>query len=363
MTTPQEVLANLRALPTSGQVRVAVDAMGGDHAPDEIVKGALAVAGEHLQVILVGRAERLRPLAAGWAHVSVVDAPDVIGSDDEPARAVRAVPASSLVVATKLVAAGEADAVVSAGSTGAVLAAALLYIHRLKGVLRPAICVLLPAVPLPVVFLDAGANAEVRPEHLRQFAMMGQVFAAEILGLAQAQVGLLNIGEEPGKGTATVVAAHRLLVADPEIRFYGNVEGRDLLNRLVDVVVTDGFTGNVALKASEGAARAILNGMRQAVSEGSLRSKVGALLLHKDLRRIAASLDPEEYGGSYLLGMNRPVVIAHGNTRARGMSNAVLVAARGASSDLLATIAVRLAGAGDAERGKAAAPPAGDAAG
>jgi glycerol-3-phosphate acyltransferase PlsX len=344
MTTPQEVLANLRALPTSGQVRVAVDAMGGDHAPDEIVKGALAVAGEHLQVILVGRAERLRPLAAGWAHVSVVDAPDVIGSADEPARAVR-------------------EAVVSAGSTGAVLAAAQLYIHRLKGVLRPAICVLLPAVPLPVVFLDAGANAEVRPEHLRQFAMMGQVFAAEILGLAQAQVGLLNIGEEPGKGTATVVAAHRLLVADPEIRFYGNVEGRDLLNRLVDVVVTDGFTGNVALKASEGAARAILNGMRQAVSEGSLRSKVGALLLHKDLRRIAASLDPEEYGGSYLLGMNRPVVIAHGNTRARGMSNAVLVAARGASSDLLATIAVRLAGAGDAERGKAAAPPAGDAAG
>ena len=342
LATPLEVMASLRAAPTTGHVRVALDAMGGDHAPDEVVRGAIGVAGEHLHVTLVGREEMLHPLAAGHQYVSVVHAPDVISSGDEPARAVRALPESSLVVATKLVAAGEADAVVSAGSTGAVLAAALFHIHRMKGVLRPAICLLLPATPLPVVLLDGGANADVRPEHLRQFAVMGQAFAAEILGLSQAQVGLLNIGEEPGKGSALVIEAHQLLSADPEIRFYGNVEGRDLMNRVVDVVVTDGFTGNVALKVTEGTARAIMGGIRQAVTEGGLRGKIGALLLKKDLRRMRATLDPEEYGGAYLLGMNHPVIIVHGNARARGIGNAVLVAARGVTSGLLPTIAARL---------------------
>jgi glycerol-3-phosphate acyltransferase PlsX len=323
-------------------VRVALDAEGGDHAPDEVVKGALAVAGERLEVILVGREQRLRQLAAGNQYVSIVDAPDVIGTGGEPARAVRALPNSSLVVATRLVADGRADAVASAGDTGAVVAAALFHVRRMKGVLRPALCVLMPAAPLPVVFLDAGANAQVRPEHLRQFAIMGQVFAAEVLGLPQAQVGLLNIGEEPGKGTPAVIEAHQLLAGDPAINFYGNVEGRDLMNRVVDVIVTDGFTGNVALKSSEGAARAILGALRQALSGGSWATRLGALLVRSDLRRVRGMLDPEEYGGSYLLGMNDPVVIAHGNSRARGIGNAVLMAARGASSGLLPAIAARL---------------------
>jgi glycerol-3-phosphate acyltransferase PlsX len=340
--TPHEVLARLHALPRQGRVRVAVDAEGGDHAPDEVVKGALAVAEERLHVILVGREQRLRQLAAGHPHVSIVNAPDVIGTTGEPARAVRALPNSSLVVAARLVADGQADAVVSAGDTGAVVAAALFHIRRMKGVLRPALCVLLPAVPLPVVFLDAGANAQVRAEHLRQFAIMGQVFAAEVLGVAQAQVGLLNIGEEPGKGTPAAVEAHQLLASDPDIHFYGNVEGRDLMNRVVDVIVTDGFTGNVALKSTEGAARAILSAMRETLTSGSMTTRIGGLLVRKALQRMRSTLDPEAYGGFYLLGMNDPVVIAHGNSRARGIGNAVLMAARGATSGLLPAIAARL---------------------
>jgi glycerol-3-phosphate acyltransferase PlsX len=343
-TTPHDVLARLRTLPATGHVTVALDAMGGDNAPDEVVQGAIGVAGEHLHVALVGRAELLEPLAAGCAHVSVVDARDVIGSGDEPARAVRSLPGSSLVVAAKLVAEGKAQAVVSAGNTGAVVAAALFNVRRMKGVLRPAICVLVPAAPLPVVFLDVGANAQVRTEHLRQFAIMGQIFAAEVLGIAEPTVGLLSIGEEPGKGTPAVIETHELLAADPAIRFYGNVEGRDLMNRRCDVVVTDGFTGNVALKTMEGTARAILTRLKEAVAGGSPLAKLGALLLRDDLRGLRAVLDPEEYGGSYLLGMNDPVVIAHGSSHARGIGNAVLMAARGATSGLLPAIGARLGG-------------------
>ena len=168
-------------------------------------------------------------------------------------------------MAARLVADGQADAFVSMGNTGAALAAGLLHVHRIKGVLRPALCTLLPAVPTPVVFLDAGANAEVRPEALRQFAVMGQVFAQEVLGIEQPSVGLLSIGEEPTKGTPVVIEAHRLLAADPQINFYGNVEGRDLTRHTVDVVVADGFSGNIALKVFEGTARTIVGEIRDAV--------------------------------------------------------------------------------------------------
>ena len=341
LRTPHELLAALRTQSAGSHVRVALDAMGGDLAPAETVRGALAVAGEQLSVVLVGRRAELEPLVAGAAHVEIVPAADVISSSEEPAKAVRGRPEASIVVAARLVAGGQADALVSAGSTGAVLAASLLYIRRLKGVSRPAICTLMPSIPLPIVFLDMGANADVRPEHLRQFAVMGQAFATEVLGLERPTVGLLSIGEEPAKGNQLVVEAHRLIAGDEQINFYGNVEGRDLMNRKVDIVVADGFTGNVAVKVTEGTARAILGAIKGAVT-GSVRAKLGAALMKPDLRRIRDALDPEEYGGAYLLGMNRPVVIAHGNSRARGIGNAVLAAARAVTSDLLPTIAARL---------------------
>jgi phosphate acyltransferase len=244
-------------------------------------------------------------------------------------------------VGLKLVHEGAAEAFVSAGNTGAVVAGSLLYVHRIKGVQRPAICTIMPCVPTPIAFLDVGANAECRPEHLRQFAIMGQAFAREVMGIVQPTVGLLSIGEEPTKGTSDVIEAHKLIAGDARIRFYGNVEGRDIMNRTVDVVVTDGFTGNVGLKTIEGTARAVMMAVRKAV-DASVATKLGGALLRGELLRVRAALDPEEFGGALLVGMNAPVVIAHGNSRARGVAQAVRMARRGATSALLPTIAAEL---------------------
>jgi phosphate acyltransferase len=326
-------------------VVVAVDAEGGDNAPAAIVDGALTAAAEGIGVILTGRETVLRELIgdrSGAGNVEVVHAPEVIGFHDEPARAVRDHPDSSLVVAARLVAEGRAQALFSAGNSGAILAAGLLTIKRMRGIQRPAIAVVLPAVPSPVVLLDAGANAEVRAEHLRQFALLGQAFAREVLGVAKPTVGLLSIGEESSKGTPLVIEAHGLLAEDPRIEFYGNVEGRDLLVHKADVVVTDGFTGNVALKTSEGAGKALMMMLREAATS-SARAKAGGLLLKPALAGVRAALDPEMYGGAHLLGMARPVVVGHGSTGSTGAANAVRFAARAAAGDLLAVIEAQLA--------------------
>jgi phosphate acyltransferase len=347
--TPHDIQAAMTAQKPGVVVRVAVDALGGDHAPEVVVRGALEAAGPQLHVLLVGPDDVLRKLLPGGAHehVEIVPATDRITSGDEPVEAVRGRPDSSLVVAARLVADGRADAFVSMGNTGAALAAGLLHVHRIKVVLRPALCTLLPAVPMPVVFLDAGANAEVRPEALRQFAVFGQVFAQEMLGIERPSVGLLSIGEEPTKGTQSIIEAHRLMAADPQINFFGNVEGRDLTRHTVDVIVADGFTGNVALKVFEGTARTIVGEIRNAVL-GSLRAKIGAAIMSRDLKRIGAALDPEQYGGAYLLGLRRPMIVGHGSSHAGGVANGIRTASRGVTSDLLPTIARRL-GAG-AER-------------
>jgi glycerol-3-phosphate acyltransferase PlsX len=348
VSTPQDVHRALTAQKAGVAVRVALDALGGDDAPEVVVAGALEAAGDLLTILLVGPERRLRELlpAGGHPHVEIVPATDKIGSGDEPVEAVRGRPESSLVVAARLVADGRADAFVSMGNTGAALAAGLLHVHRIKGVLRPALCTLLPAVPTPVVFLDAGANAEVRPEALRQFAVMGQVFAQEVLGVQHPSVGLLSIGEEPTKGTLAVIEAHRLMAGDPQINFFGNVEGRDLTRHTVDVVVTDGFSGNIALKVFEGTARAIVGEIRNAV-QGSLRARLGAALMARDLRRIGEALDPEQYGGAYLLGLRRPMVVGHGSSRATGVANGIRTASRGVTSELLPTIARRLGAGAD----------------
>jgi glycerol-3-phosphate acyltransferase PlsX len=343
-TSPHQVTAAWSAHVGDRVVRVAVDAAGGDNAPDEIIKGALSVAGDHLHVILVGDEAALRARVPEHAPaISLVHAPDVIGYDEEPAHAARHRTESSIVVGLRLVREGAADAFVSAGNTGAVVAASVLHVRRIKGVVRPAICTIMPAIPSPIAFLDAGANAECRPEHLLQFAIMGQAFAQEVMGIDRPRVGLLSIGEEPTKGTPDVIETHRLLAADERVRFYGNVEGRDIMNRVVDVVVTDGFTGNVALKTIEGTARAILRALRATI-DSSAGTKLGGLLLRRDLMTIKAALDPEEYGGALLVGMNAPIVIAHGNSGAAGIANAIRQGRRGVVSELQPTIARELGG-------------------
>jgi glycerol-3-phosphate acyltransferase PlsX len=355
--SPHEVTAAWSAGPSGRTVRVVVDAMGGDNAPDEIVRGALEAAGDAVEVVLVGDVARVRRLLPPDArHVELVHAPDVISFHDEPVAAARKKTESSLVVGMKLVHEGKADAFVSAGNTGAVVAASLLYVHRIRGVQRPAICSIMPAVPSPLAMLDIGANAECRPEHLRQFAVMGQAFAREVMGIADPTIGLLSIGEEETKGTSDVIEAHKLIAADPRLRFHGNVEGRDVMNRAVDVVVTDGFTGNVALKTIEGTAKAILMAVRKAI-DANVATKLAGALLRAELYRIRDALDPEEYGGAFLVGMQAPVIIAHGSSRARGIANAVRQGTRGVVSDLLPAIAREL-GAGAEE-----SPPGGSAPG
>jgi phosphate acyltransferase len=295
--------------------------------------------------------------------LELVDAPVTIGNDDEPARAARSMTEASVVQAARAVADARADAMVSAGSTGAALAASLLHVKRLPGVFRPAIAVPLPLPGGTVVLLDAGANVEVRPEHLVQFAYMGAAFSERVLGVARPRVGLLSVGEEPGKGTETVVEAHRRL-SQGELEFAGNVEGDDVPQAAVDVVVTDGFTGNVALKLMEGTSRSLTGAISQAARSGTL-SAIGGLLLKPKLSRLRDRIDPERVGGAYLLGLRRLVVICHGRSSRRAIENAIELAARGVEEQVVERTAEALARSG-ALRGKneqlsAEGPPEGAA--
>ena len=315
-------------------VRVAVDALGGDQAPDEIVAGAAAAASSDIQPILFG------PRGLDTAGLPLVETTETIEMDDHPVEAVRGKPDSSLVRAVKAVADGEADVVVSAGSTGAMLAASLLHIRRLEGVHRPGIAVVLPARSGPSVLIDAGANADARPEHLLQFAHMGAVFAQEILDKQEPEIRLLSIGEEDEKGSQLTLEAGELLRASG-LPFAGNTESRRLLEGDTDVVVTDGFTGNVALKALEGTIRSILESLRTEI-ESSWRARIGGLLIRPAARRVRERLDPETYGGAYLLGLRGLVVIAHGSSSRVAIANAIRLAARGVEHDVVARLGERL---------------------
>jgi glycerol-3-phosphate acyltransferase PlsX len=316
-------------------VRVAVDALGGDRAPIEIVAGAAEAATSGLEPVLYG------PRGLEARGLRLVEVGEAIAMDEHPVEAVRAKPDSSLVRAVRAVAEGDADAVVSAGSTGAMLAASLLHLRRLPGVLRPGIAVVIPARRGPSVLIDSGANADARPEHLVQFACMGAVFAEELLGVADPAVGLLSIGEEDEKGNQLTLEAHELLRAS-SLRFAGNVESRGLLEGDVDVVVTDGFTGNVALKALEGTIRSLLDALRLEL-RASVRGRLGGLLIRPAARRVRTRLDPETYGGAYLLGLRGLVVIAHGSSSRVAIANAVRLAARGSEHDVVRLLEERLA--------------------
>jgi phosphate acyltransferase len=261
--------------------------------------------------------------------------------EDKPTEAVRTKPTSSLVTACRAVGEGKADAVVSAGNTGAMLAACLRELRRLPSVRRPAIAVTIPARRGPSVLLDSGANADARPEDLVQFAHMGAVFAQEILGVRNPAVRLLSIGEEAEKGNQFTLEAHELLAAAPGLKFAGNTEGRDLLVGAADVVVTDGFTGNVALKLLEGTIQNLLEAFREEITATS-RGKLGGLLIRPAARRLRDRLDPDTYGGAYLLGLRGLAVIAHGNSSRRAIENAVRLAARGVEHDVVGRLGQRL---------------------
>ena len=314
--------------------RIAVDAMGGDRGPAVVVEGALRAASDEIAPVIFG-AETLD--TGELAHVPTTQ---VVGMDEKPADAFRTKSDSSLVRAVKAVADGEGDAVVSAGNTGAILAAGLVLLRRVPGVRRPAIAVPIPARKGPSILIDGGANADCRAEHLLQFATMGAVFAEEILGIARPRVRLLSIGEEPEKGNQLTLEAHELL-AGSDLDFRGNAEGRDILDGIADVLVTDGFTGNVALKAVEGTIRTLLDSLREEIT-ASTAGTVGGFLIRPAARRLRRRLDPDTYGGAYLLGLRGLVVIAHGNSSPTAIGNAIRLAARGVEHDVVGRLAARL---------------------
>ena len=314
--------------------RVAVDALGGDRAPGEVILGARDAAADGIDVVLYG------PAGLDTQGLPLVETTGVIDMADKPAEAVRAKPDSSLVAAVRGVAAGDADAVISAGNTGAMLAAGLLHLRRLPGVMRPAIAVPIPARERPSVLIDAGANADARPEHLVQFAHMGSIFSAELLGVANPEVRLLSIGEEDEKGNALALEAHALL-RESDLNFAGNAESRDLLRGAADVVVADGFTGNVALKLLEGTIKDLLDALRQEIA-ATTTGKIGGLLIRPAARRLRTRLDPDTYGGAYLLGLRGLAVIAHGNSGRKAIANAIRLAARGVDHRVVDRLAERL---------------------
>jgi phosphate acyltransferase len=339
----------------SRPVTVALDANGADAGPDEVARGAVRAVSQDpdLRVLLFGPAEALSEVAAApgapAGRIEVVDAPVSIAKAGDPARAVRSTPGASVVQAVQAVADDRAGALVSGGSTGAALAASLFRIKRLRGVHRPALALVMPVPGHPFLLLDAGANTDARPEHLVQFAHMGAAFMAAVEGLDAPRVALLSNGTEPGKGTEPVIAAHETLAAADGLRFVGNVEGFAVGTGEADVVVTDGFTGNVLLKTMEGTSKALLGAIREAAMS-SPRSKAGGLLLRPALGGLRASVDPEAQGGAVLLGLRRLVVVPHGSFGERGIAAAVAVAARGVRGDLVERTHAALEAAGALRR-------------
>ena len=316
---------------------VAVDALGGDKAPAEILAGAKQAHAEGIPVLLVGPAD-LSDRGDLPLHV----ASEFIDMHEEPANAVRTKKDSTLVVSADLVRDGKASAMISAGNTGATMASALLRMGRIKGVKRPAIATPIP-VPgsTPTVMLDAGANAEVEAEWLTQFALMGSVYAKARFGIAQPKVGLLSIGEEPGKGDSLRKEAYELLSDASHINFIGNVEGRDIMTEAVDVVVTDGFTGNVALKTLEGTMRTIVKALFTAIGAPEYKEHADAIM--PALLGLYAQFDPDTYGGAILLGTDGVCIISHGSSSARAMLNGIKVAKEMVECDMVGLIAEAVA--------------------
>lgn len=327
-------------------MKIALDAMGGDQAPEEIVRGAAMflddAASNDVEVVLVGDEASVRPLAQAspeWGRrLHVVHAPQRIAMDVAPTEAVRHYKESSIVVAAGLVRQGEADALVSAGSTGVTMVAALRAFGRIRGVERPAVATVVPTLKGPCVLCDVGANSDCRPSHLVAFAQMGSVYAEQILQIPKPKVALLSNGEEENKGNELVVSAHSKLKECTGLNFIGNVEGRDIFHGDADVVVCDGFVGNIVLKLTEGLASAFGEMVRHGAQQ-SLRTKIGALLFKPALAELKRRTDYTEYGGALLLGASQVCVIAHGSSNAKAIKNAIGVAKEAVTTGVTQIIA------------------------
>jgi glycerol-3-phosphate acyltransferase PlsX len=318
---------------------VAFDALGAERGPEVVVEGIGMAVGDGISVRAFGRPDELSDLGS-LGGVEVVEAPELISNDADPVAAVRSHPDASIVRAAADVAEGRSDALASPGSTGATMAAALFALKRLKAVQRPALAVQLPAPGLerPVLMLDAGANSDARASHLVQFAYLGSAFAEAVLGIERPRVALLSVGEEGKKGSQLVVEAHRLLTAGSGIRFIGNVEGRNLLSDDADVIVTDGFTGNVTLKTIEGTAKAVGDAVRAAAQSGP-RAGLGGLLLRPALGDLRTALDPDRTGGAILLGLRGVAVVGHGSAGPEGIASQIRLASRAVEQGAVAGIA------------------------
>lgn len=325
-------------------MKIAVDAMGGDYAPLEVVKGAVEAVDRHeISVILVGDSSRIEQELSKYpgagSKVEVAHASEVVAMDDQPANAIRRKD-SSIVVAASLVHSGDAQAMVSAGNTGAAMAVATLKLGRIPGIERPAIASIIPSMGCRVVLLDAGANVDCDVHNLMQFAVMGCTYAERVFGVPNPRVGLLSIGEEPTKGDKLTKATNASL-ARSDFNFVGNVEGNDIFRGAADVVICDGFAGNITLKVAEGVFEFITSVLKQEV-ERSLIAKLGVLLLSPALKRAKAHLDYTEYGGAPLLGTNGMCIISHGRSNARAIRNAIRVAASAVETDVVGCITAAL---------------------
>jgi phosphate acyltransferase len=332
---------------SSPSIRVAVDCMGGDYAPREIVKGAILGALLHrVSVQLVGHPGKIQAeldtlMQAGVsvqkAHFEIVEALENIEMNESPAVAIRKKKNASVVVACKCVAKGESQGVVAVGNTGAAMAAALFNMGRIEGIDRPAIAVVLPSVISPCVLLDVGANADCIPEMLYQFARMGSVFSQAVLNVEKPRVGLMNIGEESSKGNAFSLSTYKLLEQHDSLNFVGNIEGRHLFDGSADVVVCDGFTGNVIIKTSEGVGKLVMDTLKDEARK-SLKVKAGGLLLKPALKEVKRRVSDEDFGGALLLGVNGICVIGHGSSNAIAIQNAIKVTKQAIEHDVIGKI-------------------------
>ena len=333
-------------------MKVAIDTMGGDYAPGEIVLGALQAAEEYskegMEIVLVGdQAQITQALDShgNWKdlNITVHHAGEIIDMHESPGSAVRKKKDASVVVATALVKQGVCDVVISAGSTGAAVAAALFGLGRIKGIERPAIATPMPNLTGTTVLLDSGANIDSKPKHLVQNAIMGSIYAEYVLDIPKPRVGLLNIGEEESKGNEQVLSTYPLLQQLNTVNFIGNVEGRDIPKGTVDVVVCDGFVGNIVLKLGEGLAGAILQLVKEAIKSSGFWAKMASMLVLPALSGLKKKLDYAEYGGAPLLGVNGGFIICHGSSRAKAIKNAIRVAKEFTEQDVVAHIRENIA--------------------
>jgi phosphate acyltransferase len=327
----------------SNRARIAVDAMGGDHAPAEIVAGAIRAQAElDVEVLLVGDPQAIESSLkqhTSSSHIEIVPAEGVVEMHEEPLVSLKRKPKASINVAMDLVKQQRADAVVSAGHSGAAMAAALLRLGRLKGIDRPAIGAVFPTMIAgkPVIVLDVGANVDCRPKYLEQFAVMGSIYSQYVLGMDEPKVGLLNIGEEASKGNDLAIRAHQLLQENQRITFIGNAEGRDVLSGQFDVIVCDGFAGNVLLKFAEAVGEIMLQILREELPQG-LAGQLGTALLKSNLKRIKQRVDHAEHGGGLLLGVAGICIISHGSSQAPSIFNAIRLAKEAIDNEVLERI-------------------------